>query len=320
MGVFPESIDNFGRRTDRRRKRLVKTILFLTALAVVVSAVFLVLPLVRSWKETRQKLPTEEQILDAWSDKEYDKILNLCEIGLEQRPLDTLYLVMKGFASFYRGISETDGEVRTTYMDTAVFALRKAMASSSIPFKPQVLYVLGKAYYHKGPFYMDEAVRFLEASITEGYTAKDALEYVAVAYSSLGNYEKSVNAFEQALAQEKSDLLLLAAARAYVNFGQPEKAEIAALEALSMTEDAMVREKARFLLGGIYVARKDYRLAEEQYNLVIEMNPESADAHFYLGLIWQDKGDPIRARSEWRKAVSLDPMHTAARQKLAERI
>ena len=320
MGVFPESIDNFGRRTDRRRKRLVKTILSLTALAVVVSAVFLVLPLVRSWKETRQKLPTEEQILDAWSDKEYDKILNLCEIGLEQRPLDTLYLVMKGFASFYRGISETDGEVRTTYMDTAVFALRKAMASSSIPFKPQVLYVLGKAYYHKGPFYMDEAVRFLEASITEGYTAKDALEYVAVAYSSLGNYEKSVNAFEQALAQEKSDLLLLAAARAYVNFGQPEKAEIAALEALSMTEDAMVREKTRFLLGEIYVARKDYRLAEEQYNLVIEMNPESADAHFYLGLIWQDKGDPIRARSEWRKAVSLDPMHTAARQKLAERI
>ncbi|HSV56467.1 MAG TPA: tetratricopeptide repeat protein, partial [Magnetospirillaceae bacterium] len=92
------------------------------------------------------------------------------------------------------------------------------------------------------------------------------------------------------------------------------------LESLAITEDVVVREKSRFLLGDLYRERKDFRLAEEQYRLILEENPRSADAHFYLGLIWRDKGDPVRARASWRRAVSLDPMHIAARQELAERI
>ncbi|MCK7486181.1 MAG: tetratricopeptide repeat protein [Bacillus subtilis] len=141
-----------------------------------------------------------------------------------------------------------------------------------------------------------------------------------MAYSSLGITGKAWNPSKRALARSKTDLLLLAAARAYIQHGSRDKAEIAALEALSITEDSLVREKSRFLLGELYLGRKDYKMAEEQHNLILEMNPESADAHYHLGMIWQEKGDPVRARAAWRKAVSLDPMHTAARQKLAERI
>jgi len=320
MDVFPRTFDTSGRRPDRRRKRLLKILILLLAIFAAIAAAIGIPRLIQARRDNTPEIPSSEKILMFWSEKDYDSVLSLCEEGLLQRPIDPLFLVLKGFSSFYRGIGETDGEIRVRYMDDSIFALRKAMTAPPVPFKPQVLYVLGKAYYHKGPFYMDEAVRFLETSIQEGYSAKDTLEYVAVAYSSLGDYEKSVEAFERALAVEKSDLLLLAAARAYIQSAQEEKAEVAALEALSLTEDSLVREKSRFLLGELYVARKDYRKAEEQYNLVLEINPESADAHYYLGLIWQEKGDSVRARAEWRKAVSLDPMHTAARQKLAERI
>ncbi len=291
-----------------------------SATAILAAGVFVLPGSLRKAREQKRAVPDADRVLEAWSEKDYEKVLTLSAEGLEFRPLDPFFLVMKGFASFYRGVGETDGEIRLRYMDDAVFALRKAMTSANVPFRPQVLYVLGKSYYHKGPFYMDEAVRFLESSLAEGYPAGDTLEYAAVAYSSLGSHQKSVEAFERALAAGKTDLLLLAASRAYLRAEQPEKAEIAALEALSMTEDAVVREKSRFLLGELYIGRKDYRQAEKQYNLVLETNPDSADAHYRLGLIWQERGDSVRARAEWRKAVFLDPMHTAARQKLAERI
>lgn len=325
MYAIPGNPETFDRSSPRRRRRLARAFAAALLAAAILAAVFLAPPLIRSARSRAPGIPSEASILAAWNAKDYETVLALSEEGLAQRPLDPFRLVLKGFASFYRGVGESDGEVRGRYMDAAVFSLRKALTSASVPFRSQVGYVLGKAYYHKGPYYMDEAARYLEAAYEEASSRGeeaplDILEYTAVAYSALENYGKSVDFFERALARGKTDLLLLAASRAYVLNGQADKAEVTALEALSMTEDSLVREKSRFLLGELYLARKDFKMAEEQYNMILEMNAESADAHYYLGLIWQDKGDPVRARAEWRKAVSLDPMHTAARQKLAERI
>lgn len=325
MYEIPGNATTFERRPSRRRRRILRILLAVSLAAAAAAAVFGVPALYRSVRARNPEIPSEDSILAAWNAKDYDEVLALCGEGLERFPLDPFRLVLRGFASFYRGVGETDGEVRLRYMDDAVFSLRKALTSQSVPFRGQVDYVLGKAYYHKGPYYMDEAVRYLETAILESENRgepppQDILEYSAVAYSVLGDPARSVAAFEKALARGKTDLLLLAAARAYDLNGQKDKAEISALDALSLTEDSLVREKARFLLGALYMERKDYGLAEEQYNLVLEMNPESADALYHLGLIWQEKGDPVRARAAWRKAVSLDPMHTAARQKLAERI
>lgn len=325
MYAIPGNPETFERSSSRRRKRFTRILVLAGLAAGILGTAILVPSLVRSARARNPRIPSEESILAAWNAKDYDSVLTLTEEGLARRPLDPFRLVLSGFASFYRGVGESDGEIRTRYMDAAVFSLRKALTSPSVPFRSQVSYVLGKAYFHKGPYYMDEAARHLEAAFQDaegrGETPpSDILEYAAIAYASLGDHGKSVESFERALSRGKTDLLLLAASRAYVLAGQADKAEITALEALSLTEDSLVREKSRFLLGELYLARGDLRMAEEQYNLILEMNPESADAHYHLGLIWQDKGDPVRARAAWRKAVSLDPMHTAARQKLAERI
>jgi Tfp pilus assembly protein PilF len=181
-------------------------------------------------------------------------------------------------------------------------------------------YVLGKAYYHKGDPYFDEAVKYLEASIASGYAATDAHEYLALAYAGLGEKEKAVANFEAALSVKRTDLLLLAAARALLDANSGEKAESLLVEAISAGTDELVREKCRFLLGDIFRSRGDVQRAEEQYSLILEKDPESAEAHYRLGLIYQERGDPLRARAEWRKAVALDPMHAAARQKLTEKL
>ena len=50
--------------------------------------------------------------------------------------------------------------------------------------------------------------------------------------------------------------------------------------------------------------------------MILEENPRSADAHFYLGELFQERGETERARFEWREAFRIDPNHLEAIQRL----
>ena len=141
-----------------------------------------------------------------------------------------------------------------------------------------------------------------------------------MAYAGLGETAAAIANFEAVLAKSRSEQLLLAAARAYLDAGAGEKAQTLLLEAVESGTDELTRAKCRFLLGEIYAAKGDAAAAERQYSLILEKDPDSAEAHYRLGLLYQGRGDPVRARAEWRRAVNLDPMHAAARQKLTEKI
>jgi tetratricopeptide (TPR) repeat protein len=236
------------------------------------------------------------------------------------RPLDAFYLSFRGLASFYKGMDLPEGEERAALVDETVVALRKALASGGRMPKAQVQYVLGKAYFDKGESYFDEAAKYLELSIASGYLASDSREYLALSYVELGNEAAAVKNFEAALAKSRSELLLIAAAKAYVEAKEPVKAEALLLEVLANGNDDLAKENGRFILGDIYKSRGDIGKAEEQYDAILSKNPASAEAYYRLGLVHQQMGDSIKARADWRKAVSIDPMHAAARQKLSEKL
>jgi tetratricopeptide (TPR) repeat protein len=306
----------------RRRKRIIWGIVILAALLVAVGAI------VYFGKNSPSSgksgaVASKPAVLAAWRAKNWDVVLSSCSSSLSVVPLDAFYLGFSGLASFYKGVELPEGEERSALMDQTVTAIRKALVpgahGGSLP-KADLEYVLGKAYYNKGEAYWDETVKYLEASIKDGYVGEDSREYLAVAYAGLGNNQKAIDNFNAALARKKSDLLLIAAARAYVNAGQNDRAESLLLEALSQSSDVLAREKGRFILADIYNGRGEVAKAKDQLNLVIAENPDSADAHYQLGLVYQKEGDPIHARAEWRRAVSIDPMHAAARQKLAEKL
>lgn len=306
----------------RRRKRIIWGIVILAALLVAIGGI------VYFGKNSPSSgksgaVASKPAVLAAWRAKNWDAVLSSCSSSLSVVPLDAFYLGFSGLASFYKGVELPEGEERAALMDQTVTAIRKALVpgahGGSLP-KADLEYVLGKAYYNKGEAYWDETVKYIEASIKDGYVGQDSREYLAVAYAGLGNNQKAIDNFNAALARKKSDLLLIAAARAYVNAGQNDRAESLLLEALSQSSDVLAREKGRFILADIYNGRGEVAKAKDQFNLVITENPDSADAHYQLGLVYQKEGDPIHARAEWRRAVSIDPMHAAARQKLAEKL
>src|SRR3989338_2322803 len=60
-------------------------------------------------------------------------------------------------------------------------------------------------------------------------------------------------------------------------------------------------------LAGVYVGRKDYKSAEKELKIAIQLNPNYADAYHNLGNIYKDTGRQNVAIGEYKKAVSLNP-------------
>jgi len=301
-----------------RRRRLIGGSLVLAGVAVVALGAVLAFSAIAA-KRAAPKA-SQESILSAWSAKDYANVSAACDASLELAPLDPFYLVFKGFSAFYLGLSESDGEKRGARMDEAIFSIRKALIDPDSPLRPESTYMLGKAYFHKGSDYYNEAISYLVESTELGYSRADTWEYLAIAAYGADRIDQSIAYFDEAMARKPgSPELMLAAATANAKADRSERAESLANEALASTSDEYLAERCGFLLGELYLrsGRVDDALAK--YQAIQEKNPESADAWYHQGLALIAAGDPIRARAAWRKAISIDPMHAGARQKLSER-
>lgn len=301
----------------RRRRLFIGLAVLVGVLAMVVGASFGVSAIASARSSPKV---SQQDILELWAAKDYLAVAQACEVSLAVDPLDPFYLLLDGFASFYLGLAETDGELRVAKMDEAIFSIRKALIAPEPPLLAEASYVLGKAYYHKGVDYYNEAIEYLQKSSSLGYYQPDTWEYLALAAYGAGRLSASLAFFDKAVElKPDSPELLLAAATAYVESGDDAKGESLAASALESTTDDFLAERSRFLLADIYRknGRPDDALA--QYESIKALNGESADAWYYEGLVYSEAGDPIKARAAWRKAVFIDPMHAAARQKLSER-
>lgn len=274
----------------------------------------------------RGKLPalfgkgaTTRTLTDLWSGRQYAAINARAEAILKGHPLDATALVYDGFAYFYEALGEQSLEAQLPLLDKSIASLRKALLVRDGALTPTVNYVLGKAYYQKGKFYLDLAIKYLNRSIEGGYVANDTYEYLGLAYSDLGEYDKAAGYFEKAISQNPNALLYYILAQTYYKSGDGTKSEEYLQRAVNKsldTKDTAVEEKALFLLGRIYTDRKDYFKAEEQYQQIVEIDANSADAHYFLGDLYDQQGDKIKARAEWRAALRIDPSHAGARLKL----
>ena len=61
----------------------------------------------------------------------------------------------------------------------------------------------------------------------------------------------------------------------------------------------------------------NYDDAEAEYNYILQKDENNADAHYGLGLIYESKGDSIKARAEWRKCLKIQFNHPGALKKMS---
>ncbi len=257
-----------------------------------------------------------EKILAMWQSHQYEELVAYTRELLHNNSTDFYALVFNGFSNFYEGLSHFSLEERIPYIDQSVVSLRKALVFNTEELAPEIYYILGKAYYHKGHFYTDLAVKYLEKSIAGDYTGDDVYEYLGLVYSASGQKEKSAESFEKAIENNPSDLLYLALAQVYLELEKDDRAEEYLIRTTNKTTDNELEEKSYFLLAEIYEKRNDIFKMEDMLNKILQNNPRSADAYYKLGEIYEKNGDNVKARAEWRKALRIDPEHYGARLKL----
>jgi tetratricopeptide (TPR) repeat protein len=277
----------------------------------------------------------QKELSRLWEEGSYKSAFELSKAELARRPLDYFLLSIHGFSAYQLGISQINSSDTIAYIDECIWSLRKALIAKNIGAKGRVYYVLGKAYYYKGAFFADLAVKFLEQARAFSYAARDIPEYLGLAYAALHDYRNSVAAFTLALNPSSiggsepegtgeleepqrgpSDLLLLSIARSYIALGEPLAAKAYLFRCVETSRDSWSVVAARLLLGGILAGEGASEEAEAQYLLVLSENGENAEVHYQLGELYAARGDATRARAEWRRAVRIDPAHRQARLRL----
>jgi tetratricopeptide (TPR) repeat protein len=313
-----------------RKKTICKVMAAVTAAFLVsISLVFFI--------SRKNRLGNERQeVLEYWENGFFDLAFSASGTALLSKPVDYFFLTLRGFSAYQLGIAQINNADTLSYIDECIWSLRKAMLLKNGQNDGRVFYVLGKAYYYKGPEYADLAVLYLEKARSVLYRAADIPEYLGLAYAALRDYRGSVEAFSQALAPsgayssgvaetgsgvdfpgtQPSDVLLLSIARSYMALDELDSAQAYLLRCIEISRDINIRAAARLLAAEILGKNGDTGGAEIQYMAVLEEAGENAEARYQLGELYAAGGDMTRARAEWRRAYRIDPAHAGARIRL----
>lgn len=263
-----------------------------------------------------------KDLAQLWKNGAYRDVYDESGRLLDDTPLDFFLLSLRGYAAYQLTLAQINTEDMRMYTDECISALRKALLCKGGAGNGAVYYVLGKAYFEKGPDYANLTIKYLEDALAASYRAEDIPEYLGLAYAQAHEYQKSIAAFSEALVPVTegggpSDILLLAIARSYVELGEYDSANAYLLQCTETSKDFSVIASARLLLGQVLIKNGDTEGAERQYLRVLDEGGEQADARYELGVLYAERGETTKARAEWRKVLRLNPAYAPAIARLA---
>lgn len=235
---------------------------------------------------------------------------------LKRRPDNPRLLRYMGEAYYFISTSLT-GEEKEEALDRAIRYLRKGIVLSRIEdVLAKTYHVLGMAYFEKGELYYELAAEYLEKAIAGGYAGGESSEILGYCYYRLGDLEAAVEHLEKAVREEPNDVARLYLAYAYRDQEKYESARQELSYLLENTGDDMVYEQASAVMVWIDFQEERYEQAKRGIQRILERNERSSFAHYWLGNIFEQQGDLISARKEWRMALRIDPNHIGAIEKL----
>ena len=256
----------------------------------------------------------------------YAEVLNWSAEILADKPLDSEALLFRGIAHFYLALAADEGAAggggaeTGAGLDSAIAALRRARLDLDLRYRSESAYLLGKAYYHKGGFYYDAAVRYLtqslEGAAQGGHEPPDVREYLGMAYVRMGDLDTGMEHFATALQREPNALLHLSVGQLLARLQRPDEALEHFHAAVDAADDQEVEVRARLMLGKVLLEHDKYAAARDQFQQILDIVPGSADALVFLGDAYAGLGDVVQARAQWRRARSMDRQHHGANLRL----
>jgi tetratricopeptide (TPR) repeat protein len=293
-------------RFSKRRSRFN----FLPLVIFIFAVVVITLGLIRGLFSFRNSLSDKAekapyQLL--WNDSNYSAVLNLSQEKLLKNPFDSEALFFSGASSFYMALSMVSLEDKLNYLYSALKSLRINISLKNILYEKETYYLLGKTYVHLGKFYSDLAIIYFHKSKELGYYNDDIEEYLAISYSRLGDYEKSLPSFEVIASKTPTPSLFFRMGEDAFSSGDFNKAEKYLKSAVNLSQNDMIRLQSLMKLGELYFKIKNWIEAEKVLSQYLDIDYNNADVHFMLGEVFFFLGDETSARLEWHRTVRLDP-------------
>jgi tetratricopeptide (TPR) repeat protein len=151
------------------------------------------------------------------------------------------------------------------------------------PTNPQVLYYLGRLLYAKNWF--DEAIDVTQRALAYDPTLVRAYDNLGLCYEAKQMFDQAQKQFLAGVAEQRRTGI---------------KTEWPALD-----------------LGTMLIKQEQFAEAKPYIREALEINPDSAEAHFRFGCILE-RGDPRSAVAELKKAIQLDAHLASAHYRLAQ--
>ncbi len=260
------------------------------------------------------------ELLQLWNDGHYDEVLRAAQAILDDEPVDAEALTFGGFAHFYVGLALSERSEQLEHFHRAIILLRRALHVPYASLAAERDYVLAKAYYHRGDEYVDLTVYYMERALERTYDAPDSRTYLGLAHAILGDHEQGVRWFEAALEHAEPDeqtAIRVRAADSYVQLDRYAEARETLLPVIDEPGDESLVLIARNKLAHIEILDRRWDVAARLLSETIELFPQSADAYYYLGIVYEETDRGVQARNLWRTARDIDPDHTDALMRLA---
>ena len=156
----------------RRKSQFVPRLIITFSILLVVSlTVFFT---TRKIIKNINSVPSISKVYEYWNKKEYQEVFSTCDLILKGKPYNSTALAYKGYAAFCLSISQSDLELSHEYIDSAINSLRLSLIDAPESLKPQINYMLGKAYFHKNSisayyYYADSVVYYLNEALNLGF-------------------------------------------------------------------------------------------------------------------------------------------------------
>lgn len=144
------------------------------------------------------------------------------------------------------------------------------LAVQEDPKNPRNHYALGNAYLRNRQF--DDAIASLRQAVEMNPRLSDAYSDLGAAYVQKQQWDLAIDAFRKALANPQ--------------YANPERAYLN--------------------LGIIYYVREQYDSAAEDFAKLLDLFPQSADGHFFLGRTLLAQNKLPEARDQLEQAVKLE--------------
>lgn len=251
-------------------------------------------------------------------DNAYDLALAYLELGLleKSRPIITASLARHDKADFHNLLGEL--ESKEGHIQPAAEQYRTA---AQIDPSEKNLFDLGM---HLLTYRGSEAAETIFSYGVSRYPKSAELNVgLGISYYSLGKYDEAIDQLCRAVDLNPTDTRALEFLGKMYDVAPDKSAEVTTrLErfAREYPNNAAANYYYALSLRGRSVGRLDPvtgKKAQELLERSVKLNPDFADAHFELGLLYEDKAEDGKAIEEYRTAIQLEPQPSKFHYRLA---